>query len=139
MQPLTKTLTRARFCRALTHERDGVGTVRHRRGVGHGEHAGESTCSGGARAAGDRFLLASARLAQMHMHVDEAGRDDSALSANDWHADRRGGDVGNDAVFDQQVADFIPTGCGIDDAAAANEDRTGETAEEAWGIVRVGG
>ena len=45
-------------------------------GVRHGDHRGEAAECGSAAAGLDRLGLLTTRLAQMHVQVDEAGRDD---------------------------------------------------------------
>jgi len=72
-----------RFERPLAHECDGVGAVRGRIGVRHGQDAGETTRGRRARAAGNRLFLASTRLTQMDVHVDEAGCNDESLRVDD--------------------------------------------------------
>ena len=66
-----------------------------------------------ARASGlDGLGVLEARLAQVHVHVDEARRDDQAR----WHrrlrrppADKFGADAVDDAVFDPHVGDAVVT------------------------------
>jgi hypothetical protein len=74
-----------RFVGALAHERNGVGAVRGRIRIRHGQDAGEAAGRRGARAGGDGFLLRAARFAQVDVHVDQAGRDDEALRVDDRH------------------------------------------------------
>ena len=54
------------------------GAVVHRLGVGHAADGGEAAGRRGARAGLDGFGVLEARLAQVHVHVDEAGRHDQA-------------------------------------------------------------
>jgi hypothetical protein len=57
---------------------------RHR--VRHAGHAGEAASRRGQRAAGHRFLPLLARLAQVHVHVDEARTDHEARQVDDLDA-----------------------------------------------------
>ena len=54
------------------------GAVVHRRRVGHAADGSEAAGRSGARSALDGLGVLKARLAQMDMHVDEAGRDDQS-------------------------------------------------------------
>ena len=74
--PIGNTLTTA--CRrAFSIDVAGDrGVVVHRRGVGHGADGGESARGRRARSALDGLGMLEAGLAQVHVHVDEAGRDD---------------------------------------------------------------
>ena len=47
-------------------------------GVRHTRHGRDAAGQGGRRAGGDGFVFLAARLAQMDVHVDEAGADDHA-------------------------------------------------------------
>ena len=59
----------------------------------------------------------------MLVKVDEAGGDDEAGGVDDpASAERSGGDAGDFAVADADVADGIECGLGIDDAAAFDRE-----------------
>ena len=99
------------------------GVVVDGRGVGHAADGGESTGGGGARAAFDGLGVFEAGLAQMDVHVDEAGRDDEAGGVEFGGA---GGveilaDGGDAAVFDSDVADGVQTAGRVHHAAVAND------------------
>ena len=73
----------------------------------------------------DRFLVSETGLAQMDMHVDQAGRNNEALCASiSAISDFRFSDcglIGDPAVDDHKIADFIALIRRIDDAAVAND------------------
>ena len=99
------------------------GVVVDGRRVGHAADGGESTGGGGARAALDGLGVFEAGLAQMDVHVDEAGRDDQSGGVEFGGA---GGidvlaDGGNAAVFDGDVADRVQTTGRVHHAAVAND------------------
>ena len=52
--------------------------IDHGRGVGHGANRSESSGGSRGRSAGDGLFVTLARLAQVHVQVDEAGRDDQS-------------------------------------------------------------
>ena len=57
------------------------------------------------------------------VQVDEAGRDDEAGGVDDAaSAERGGGDAGDFAVANADVADGVEAGFGVDDAAAFEDD-----------------
>ena len=77
-------------------------------GIGHGGHGGESSRCRGCGAGGDGLFVALARLAQMHVNVDEARRNSQAGRIEDFGAIggfqlAGGGDFGDAAVFEQNV------------------------------------
>ncbi len=78
--------------------------VDDRVGVGHRADRREAAVGRGARAGFDVFLLLEAGLAQMHVHVDQAGDDDLAAQ------------VALDALFHSEVL------ADLDDLAVADED-----------------
>ena len=83
MAPMGNTLTTALAPRALHDVAGHRGAVVHRLGVGHAADGGESAGRGRARAAFDGLGVLEARLAQVHVHVDEAGRDDQPAGVED--------------------------------------------------------
>ena len=101
------------------------GAVVHRRRVGHGADGGESTGGGGARAALDGFRVFEPGLAQMHVHVDEAGRDDQPGGVEHFGVGGRQvrADALDDAVFDPDIGDGVVPGRRVDHAAVFNEQR----------------
>ncbi len=113
---------------ARLDEPDGALVVNHRIGVGHGADAGEPAGHGRGRAGGDRFALLLARLAQVHMHVNQAG----------GHHEAGGielqGVVGvaeiaphtpHHAALEIEVGHLIEATGRIHHAAAANQHRSG--------------
>ena len=105
MAPMGNTLTIGVTPRSLDDVAGHRGVVVDRRRVGHAADGGESAGGGGARAALDGFGVLESRLAQVHVHVDEAGRDDQAggVERLGAAANRFGADAGDAAVFDQHV------------------------------------
>ncbi len=96
--------------------------------VGHAGHGRESAGDGGGGAGRDRLLVRVPRLAQVHVHVDEAGSDDRACGVDDLGvAEAPVGrfevfaDLGDHAVLDAHVADRVEPLRRIDDAAAADQ------------------
>ena len=53
-------------------------------GVGHAGHHGKTAGSGSLRAGHNVFLRFQARIAQMHMHVNQAGGDDFSAAVDDF-------------------------------------------------------
>ena len=108
---------------AAHHVGDDRGRIQGRFGVGHASHGGETAGDRGGRAGGDRFFTRLAGLAQVHVHIDEAGRDERAGRFHDARV--RGGEMfadrDHDAVLDEQVAQRVDALRGIDEPAAANE------------------
>ena len=82
----------------------GHGVVDHRARVRHGAHRGESAMGRRAGAGGDVLLLLLARIAEVHVHVHEAGGDDLA------------GEVALDALLHGEVVSHLH------DLAVADED-----------------
>ena len=96
--------------------------------VGHARDGRKATGRGGRRAGRDRLLVRLPRLAQVYVHVDEAGRDDRAARVDDVGFLEAPvvrlevlADLGDRAVFDANVAHGIETLGGIDDAPPADE------------------
>src|SRR5207247_5858986 len=78
------------------------------------------------RAGRDGFLVLMARLAQVHVHVDEAGTHPLAGGVDHRRALRRGepaADPRDLAVLDQHVLHGIDGAGGIDHPSAADEER----------------
>ena len=110
--------------RLFQNPRDDARAVHRRRGIWHADHAGESARRRGARAGGDRFLGRLARLAQVHVQVDQARRNDQPGAID--HRRRcfsrtRGIERSKGSVSNQEIADGIAMICRIDDAAVFEE------------------
>ena len=69
-----------RLGRLLDDELRDAGVVVDRIGVRHARDRGESAGDRRGRAAGDRLLVLLSRLAEVHVDVDQSGRDDPALA-----------------------------------------------------------
>ena len=74
-----------------TMNRVTLGVVVDRIGVRHAGDGGEPARRGGRQARRDRLLVLLARLAQVHVHVDEAGADHGPGRHGDDVGDTRGG------------------------------------------------
>jgi hypothetical protein len=90
------------------HPAGNLRRVVHRDGVGHGRNGGESARRGRRRAGGDGLLVALAGLAQVDVHVDQAGRDGQAGGVQNFGAVgllqlAGAGDLGHAAVLEQNV------------------------------------
>ena len=110
-----------RLGRLLQDELRDPGVVVHRIGVRHAGDGGEAAGHGGCRAGGDRLLVLLPGLAQVHVDVDEAGRDDpAALDLEHLGAvDRQVlPDARDRAVLDQHVELAVAPVGRIDDPAA---------------------
>ena len=71
------------FRGAILDPRDRARAVRGRRRVRHADDRGETARRRRARAGFDRFLPAEARLAEMHVNIDQARRDDQSGRVDD--------------------------------------------------------
>ena len=91
----------------------------HRIGVRHARDGGEAAGDGRGDTGRHRLLVLLSGLAQVHVHVDQTGRDDQSAELD--HRRAVGGKVGpdarHDAVLDQHVADTVDPVCRIDDAS----------------------
>ncbi len=99
------------------------GIVVYRRRVGHAANGGEASGRGGARSAFDGLGVLKARLAQMNVHIDEAGRDNESRGVDLVCA---GGveilsDGSDAATFDRDVAHRVETAGRVHHAAVAND------------------
>src|SRR5262249_9813161 len=93
--------------------------------VGHAAHGGEPAGRRRARPAGDRLLVLVARLAQVHVHVDEAGTDDLARGVDAFGPCRRperAADLRDAAVGDEHVLHGVDAAGGIEDAAPGDQE-----------------
>lgn len=103
-------------------EVDGGFAVEGRVGVGHAGDAGESAGGGGAGAAGDGFLFLVSGFAEVDVHVDEAGGDEQAVGVDDGvGAGAIGPEVGDLAVFEEEVGLFVELVGRVDHPAAGDE------------------
>ena len=98
-----------------------AGVVVDRLGVRHARHRGEAAGDRRRDAGGDRLLVLLPGLAQVHVHVDEAGTDDQPRR----HVDDLGAvrlqvlaDVGDAIAVDQDVEDAVPAIGRVDDPPA---------------------
>lgn len=102
----------------------GVG-VEGRDGVGHAGDGGEAARDRGRAAGLDGLAFLLAGLAEVDVHVDQAGADDSvfgvdgAVGGGAVEALADGGDL---AVAEGQIGGFVAVGRGVDDAGAGDED-----------------
>src|SRR5262249_39418027 len=99
------------------------GAVINRLGIGHARDGGESTGGGGARSGFDGFGMLKAGLAQVHVHVDEAGGNHHARCVEPFGIDsvQRGSNGGDASVFEQYISNGVMSGMGINDAAVLNK------------------
>ena len=105
MAPMGNTLVTANLRGAFDDVAGDRGVIVHRQRIRHAADGGESSGGRGARAGLDGFGMLDARLAQVHVHVDETGRHDQAGGIEDFRA---GGfeiraDRGNDAIANEDV------------------------------------
>ncbi len=105
--------------RALHDKAGHLRGIVHGLCVGHAAHGGESARCRGAGAALDGFGVFDARLAQMHVDVDEPGRDNQSGGIVDLRARALDGgrDRGDPLVVDQHVALGIETAGRVHDVA----------------------
>src|SRR6185436_17420350 len=79
--------------------------------VGHAAHGSEAARDRGARARADVFLVLLAWLAQVHVQVDEAGRDDLAGGVEGARGRvgraQAGPDLGDLAVDDEDIGGLV--------------------------------
>ncbi len=100
------------------------GGVDDRIGVRHREDGAESAGRRGLRAACDRLLVFAAGRAQVHVRVDERGRQYKACTVDDPMLVRVQllADRGDDAVVDAHVDDCVDSFHRVEDACAAHND-----------------
>ena len=108
---------------ALHDEAGHLRGIVHGLCVGHAAHGGESARRRGAGAALDGFGVFNARLAQMHVDVDEAGCDDQSGGIVDSCAGALDGglDRGDPLVIEQHVALGVETAGRVHDAAVLQQ------------------
>ena len=95
--------------------------VDDRGGVGHAGHGGEAPCRRRTAAGRDVFLILQARIAQVHMHVDETRGDNQSRRVDARGPVRRRqpfAKLEDHAVGDQYVGDSVNPLGGIDQAPA---------------------
>ena len=105
--------------------RDGRVVV-HRLGVRHAANGREAAARGGKRAGLDGFGIFLPGFAQVHVHINEARRDDQAGGVEDFRAVgtsdfSRRGDFGDALAVQQNVARRIGLRRGIEHAAVLNQ------------------
>ncbi len=92
-------------------------------GVRHASDRRKAPRERRGRTGGDGLVLFAAGLAQMNVHIDQAGRNDLAACIEDQVLPVRVYVVaGNATVLDEQVRHTIYILAGIDDAASLNQD-----------------
>ena len=97
------------LARALDDVAGDGGVVVHRQRIRHAANGRESAGRRGARAGLDGFGVLDTGLAQMHVHVDEARRDDEAGGVEHFRARSRQilAHACNAAIFDANVGNFV--------------------------------
>ena len=104
------------FPRAPRDELDDIHVVDHRRGVGQGDDGSDPAGRRRQAAAVDGLLVLAAGLAELHAHIDKAGRGAGAFAVDDGRVlrGRTGGylraDGGDPPVLDQDAAGRIQIG-----------------------------
>ena len=102
-----------------------AGVVVHRIGVRHAGDGGEAAGHRRGRAGRDRLLVLLARLAQVHVHVDQArAHDERAGDLDDGRpgVDRQiAADPGDPIAVDQHVEHAVPAVRRIDDPPALQQ------------------
>lgn len=94
-------------------------------GVGHAGDGREAAGDRGGTAGLDGFALLLAGLAEVDVHVDEAGGEDFVGGVDGvvgFGAGEVGADGGDAAVFDGEVGAFVAVGGGVDEAGVGDED-----------------
>ena len=93
-------------------------------GVGHRGNIGEATVNGSAGTGLDGLLVLIARIAEVDVHVDEAGDKVLALGVDDLGAlgglDGLG-DLDDLLAIDQDVANAVDVDLGIDDVSSLKQ------------------
>lgn len=90
-----------------------------RLGVGHAGDGRDAAAHRRGRAGRDRLVFLAARLAQVHVHVDEARADDHSRGV-DGAVGRRAGRADDLAVVNPQVGDAVEILRGIDEPAVGD-------------------
>ena len=98
------------------HVFHGHGVVDHRARVRHGAHRGETTVGRRAGTRGDVLLLLLTRIAEVHVHVHEAGGDDLAgeVALDALLQGKALADLDDLAVADEDVGGFVQTDLRVD-------------------------
>ena len=107
------------------HPAGNLRRIVHRDGVGHGGHGGKAARRCRRRAGGDGLLVALARLAQVHVHVDQPRRHGQPGGVQHFGAVgllqlAGAGDLGHAAVLEQNVLERVHARRRIDQMSAAN-------------------
>ena len=117
----------ARFRGAAQDQLGDAGVIVHRRRIGHARDRGEAAGDRGRRAGGDRLLVLLPRLAQMDVHVDQAGTDHQPRRhVHDFaairQADRQIAPDARDAIaVDEQIERAVEAGRRVDHPSAPKQ------------------
>ena len=100
-----------------------AGVVHGGRGVGHADHAGESSGGGGPGARGDGFLGRLAWFTQVNVQINQArgNHKPSGVNRLGWTAGGQGRKRGNFSVEQKQVAFLVNVVGGIQNASVADQ------------------
>ena len=116
----------ARHPRPLQDELRHRRAVVHRVGVGHARQRGEAARERGRHAGRDRLFVFVARLAEVHVHVDQTGKHEEPAGIHDrvalGAACPRTEHAHELVVLDQHVAGRCRAGDRVDDRAAGDHD-----------------
>ena len=116
----------AGVARAVDLVADLGAVVGHRVGVGHRGHVGESAVGGRAGAGLDGLLVLEAGVAEVHVHVHEAGHEVLAGGVDDLRALRRLEalpHLGDLVAVNEHVADVVEAQLRVDDVRALKQIR----------------
>ena len=115
--------------RPLRDEFDHCGGINGGERVGHRAHRREASRRRRRRPRLDGLLVLEARLPEVRVQVDEAGRrDEPSAVENDGVLGGRLRRVGDQPAADEQVADAVGARGGVHHAGAAQEDRPAHSA-----------
>ena len=101
---------------------DSAGVIAHRARVWHANHRSEASRCGGFRATADGFLVRLARVAEMHVDIDQAWRyhQPRGVDLVGCCLLRRAEAFDEAAVNGVQVADRVALICRVDNSTASN-------------------
>src|ERR1700722_5563164 len=113
------------------HPARGFNRIVDRNGVGHGADGGESTRRGCRGSGCNRLLISLPGLPQVNVDIDQAWRNHQTFGFYDLRICLLAGggqlagrlDGGPPAILEQQVAIRVHSSGGVNQAAAANQDR----------------
>ena len=124
MAPTGKTLASPTRCASRQDEFDLALVVQGRFGVGHAADRREPAGDGGRGAAGDGLFLLVARLAEMHVNVDQPRRDEAPRGVDQAIGFARGS-TPIPATFPsriEQIRPLLQFLRGIEDRAVLDQD-----------------